>query len=168
MFTYSHAFPAIGKASLSISRKCWRVKCVYLLVISTGPWRVNVGKVWLRIWGLWRRRLKIKGITDQDAGDIRCVGCCLFHWVMREDWEIGNKNEKLKEENTSAFGGVVFICELFGFYFPIIFLRELNIGKSMLLDSNTAWWWDSSPNDAVRVMLPGGEMLQRVLGPETV
>lgn len=84
VFTYSHAFPAIAKASLSISRKRWRVKCVYLLVTSTGPWRVNVGKVWLRIWGLWRRRLKIKVIIDQDAGDIRCVGCCLFHWVMRE------------------------------------------------------------------------------------
>lgn len=30
--------------------------------------------------------------------------------------------------------------DLFGVFFPIIFLRELNIGKSILLDSNTACW----------------------------
>jgi len=81
----------------------------------------------------------------------------------------GNKNETLKEDNTSAFGGDVCmcVCQLFGFCFPII-LRELNIGKSNLLDSNTACWGESSPNDAFRVVFPDGEMLQIVLESENV
>lgn len=113
--------------------------------------------------------MEVKGIIDQDAGDM----CGLLSVPLSDGIErlrkiFGNKNETLKEENTSAFGGVVFVCQLFVFCFPLIFLKELNIGKSILLDSNTACWQDSSTNDAVRVMLPGKEIIQIALGPETI